>query len=93
MTVLPDAPHPGSGHERTSVMGREGDPDESVEAQRDDEIMRLPDVLRAVGLSRSTIYRLMERKAFPGSVPLTGERAIGWRRGDVRGWLADRRRV
>ena len=60
--------------------------------ERDDEIMRLPDVQRAVALSRSTIYRLKAEGKFPQSRSLTGRRAVGWRRGDIRAWLTDRRR-
>ena len=59
---------------------------------RDEEIMRLPEVLRTVGLSRSTIYRLIEEGKFPPPLRLTGSRAIGWRRGEIRAWLGGRRR-
>ncbi len=43
-----------------------------------DKILRCRDVQEATGLSRSTIYRMMERDDFPKASKLGG-RAIGWR--------------
>ena len=54
------------------------------------QILRLPDVRRLTGLSRSTIYEKMRRGTFPASVQL-GERAIGWFADDVNEWIAARR--
>lgn len=48
-------------------------------------IMRLPAVLLATGLTRSTVYRLMAERAFPTPVKLA-RRAVGWRQDDVREW-------
>jgi len=41
-------------------------------------IMRLPAVLLATGLTRSTLYRLMAQRAFPTPVKLA-KRSVGWR--------------
>lgn len=41
------------------------------------------------GLSRSTIYALMARGAFPKPVRLTGK-AVGWPESAVADWLAHR---
>lgn len=43
----------------------------------DRQLLRLPDVRRIVGLSRSEIYRRITLGQFPRSVPL-GERARAW---------------
>jgi prophage regulatory protein len=50
---------------------------------------RLPTVMRATGLGRSTIYRLMADGAFPAPVHL-GPRAVGWRWSDLDQWSASR---
>ena len=52
-------------------------------------ILRLPEVSRATGLSRSTIFRLVQAGSFPPSVALTA-RAIGWCSTDVEAWIAAR---
>jgi prophage regulatory protein len=49
-------------------------------------ILRLPAVTQYVGLSRSSIYRLMEKGLFPQSIRL-GLAAIGWDERDISIWL------
>ena len=55
----------------------------SDQAQR---ILRLNKVLDRTGLSRSNLYRKIERRTFPRQVRIS-ERCVGWREGDVEGWL------
>ena len=55
-----------------------------------DCIIRLPQALALVGLSRSQLYRLEARGAFPKRLQLTGARSIGWRLSDVEDWIASR---
>ena len=55
----------------------------SDQAQR---ILRLNKVLDRTGLSRSTLYRKIERRTFPRQVRIS-ERCVGWREGEVEGWL------
>lgn len=50
---------------------------------------RLPTVMQATGLGRSTIYRLVASGAFPAPVHL-GLRAIAWRWSDRDGWSESR---
>ncbi len=50
---------------------------------------RLPTVMQATGLGRSTIYRLVASGAFPRPVHL-GPRAVGWRWSDLEQWSATR---
>ena len=52
-------------------------------------VLRLPNVMARIGLSRSTIYHLMSRGAFPAPIRL-GVRAVGWRESDLADWLAQR---
>lgn len=46
-------------------------------------ILRLRDVLRMTGLSRSTLYNMIKRKDFPHQVSL-GARAVGWVKREVQ---------
>ena len=55
-------------------------------------ILRLPEVLARVGLSRSTVYQLMAAGDFPASVRLTPN-SVGWRRDDIDAWIASRVRT
>ena len=52
-------------------------------------ILRLPDVKRSTGLSRSTIYLRIGRGTFPKPVSLGG-RAVGWLEAEVQQWLQRR---
>ncbi|NOR30801.1 MAG: AlpA family phage regulatory protein [Sulfitobacter sp.] len=54
-----------------------------------DRILRCQDVLEITGLSRSTIYRMMERSEFPKPTRI-GMRAIGWRESIVGSWISTR---
>lgn len=54
----------------------------------DARILRLPEVVELVGLKTSAIYAAMRDGRFPASVRL-GERAVGWRAGDITRWLAE----
>lgn len=53
------------------------------------QLYRLPAVISLVGLSRSSIYRLMGNGAFPVPVKL-GQRAVAWRAADVHAWIESR---
>src|SRR5690606_18794264 len=53
-----------------------------------DRFMRLPEVLRVCGFSRSTLYEKMGNGRFPRHVRL-GENMVAWYESDVLGWLAD----
>ena len=50
---------------------------------------RLPTVLAATGLGRSTIYRLIAGGSFPAPVRL-GPRAVAWRWSDLDQWTRSR---
>jgi prophage regulatory protein len=49
-------------------------------------ILRLPEVMRSTGLSRSTIYLRIAQGAFPKPVSLGG-RAVGWLEAEIQEWL------
>lgn len=52
-------------------------------------ILRLPEVKKSTGLSRSTIYVRIAQGAFPKPVGLGG-RAVGWLEAEVQEWLERR---
>lgn len=51
-------------------------------------VVRVPEVLRITGMSRTTLWRRCRDGGFPQPVRLPGSAIIGWRAGDVRRWLA-----
>lgn len=55
-------------------------------------ILRLPDVLKATGLTRSPLYELMSDGDFPRPVKL-GRRAVGWKSSEVEQWIEGRERA
>ena len=51
-----------------------------------DRILRIKSVLERTGLSRSTLYRKIDRGEFPRQVKIS-ERCAGWRESAVRDWM------
>lgn len=62
---------------------------ESGAAVRRDRFLRLPEVIRVAGLSRSTIYALMKKGEFPKGVQLSA-RSVAWSESQVLQWVQDR---
>jgi prophage regulatory protein len=52
-------------------------------------ILRLPEVRKSTGLSRSTIYLRISQGTFPKPVSLGG-RAVGWLEAEIQDWLQRR---
>ena len=52
-------------------------------------IIRLPELLQTVGLSRPSIYRLMKLGEFPQQAKI-GLSAVGWSRAEVEQWIVER---
>lgn len=52
-------------------------------------ILRLPEVKRKTGQSRSTIYDKVQRREFPAPVKI-GKRAVGWIEAEIEAWLGER---
>jgi prophage regulatory protein len=51
-----------------------------------DRILRIGTVLQLTGLSRSTLYRKVQRGEFPKQIKLS-ERCAGWRQSSVHAWM------
>ena len=56
------------------------------------QVLRMPEVLSRIGLSRSTVWRLIKKEEFPKPIRLGG-RAIGWIEDDVESWIQSRSRT
>jgi prophage regulatory protein len=52
-------------------------------------ILRVDDLVKTIGLSRTTIWRLVRCKLFPQPITLS-ERAIGWDSAEIDSWIATR---
>lgn len=57
-----------------------------MQTEAPERILRIKTVLDRTGLSRSTMYRKMDKGTFPASVKIS-ERCAGWRESDVAAWL------
>lgn len=53
-----------------------------------ERILRIGEVLKRTGLSRSSLYRRIDQGRFPKQVRIT-DRCIGWRQSELNGWLAN----
>jgi prophage regulatory protein len=52
-------------------------------------LLRLPEVIGRVGLSRSTIYLYIEQGRFPKPIKL-GSRAVAWNSEDIDVWIQEK---
>lgn len=53
------------------------------------KMIKLPDVMEATALSRSSIYAFIKQGNFPQPIPL-GTRAVGWDAAEIQNWIAQR---
>jgi prophage regulatory protein len=51
-----------------------------------DTFLRVPDVLAAAGVSRSTLYEMMESGKFPKPVKPNDDRAVRWLASEIADW-------
>ncbi|UWQ07920.1 helix-turn-helix transcriptional regulator [Aliiroseovarius crassostreae] len=51
------------------------------------KLLRRPEVEALTGLSRTSIYRMMDEGEFPRPVRV-GKRAVAWREADLTEWLS-----
>ncbi|MCP4393014.1 MAG: AlpA family transcriptional regulator [Alphaproteobacteria bacterium] len=54
-----------------------------------ERILRLPEVIKLTGLSRSTIYSHIKENLFPSPINL-GARCVGWIESEVNEWIQSR---
>ncbi len=54
-------------------------------------ILRRPEVEARTGLSRSTLYELIQQGKFPKPIPLADSgKAVGWIDDEVNDWISER---
>lgn len=51
--------------------------------------IRLPEVMKRTGLSRSSIYDLIKQGAFPAQIGI-GVRSVAWLESDVAAWIQNK---
>ncbi len=86
--ACPVEPVPEVQPEKTGVTGIAGPGQGQHPAAEEpfDRILRIGEVCRIVGLSRSAIYRMARSDGFPRSRRLS-KHAVGWRLSEIRDWV------
>ncbi|KHK48579.1 hypothetical protein PI87_27805 [Ralstonia sp. A12] len=56
-----------------------------MSVQTPHRILRMPEVVKAVGLSRSSVYARIQAKAFPA--PIKMGRSAGWIESEIQAWI------
>jgi predicted DNA-binding transcriptional regulator AlpA len=77
---------------RRPTMRRQARKHARVRPVVDDPMVRPSGAMQMLGLSRTTLYRMVRRKEFPAPVALTAGGAIGWPSSVIRQWIEERRR-
>jgi prophage regulatory protein len=75
---------------RDDGQARSPKPEETPRSRSPIRILRLPQVMDAVGLRRAVIYKLQSEGRFPKRVKITGGRAVGRIEEEIQAWLAKR---
>ncbi len=52
-------------------------------------LIRLPEVMDRVGLSRSSIYQYIQQGRFPAQINL-GSRCVAWNSEDIDAWIQEK---
>lgn len=52
------------------------------------QFIKLPEVIKLTGLSRSSIYRGMRQGVFPATIQIS-TRSVAWNMADVQQWMQD----
>ena len=60
-----------------------------VSSPAQERVLRLPEVIHQCGLSRSTLYDLIARDAFPAQVSLGGKN-VAWLQSEITAWMEER---
>lgn len=61
----------------------------SLNESSEHRLIRLPEVMKLSGLSRTSVYRAVRLQTFPLPVKLGG-RAVAWRLSEVVDWIDSR---
>tara|TARA_B100001971_G_scaffold214550_1_gene252572 strand:- start:536 stop:904 length:369 start_codon:yes stop_codon:yes gene_type:complete len=69
-----------------SNLGSSAEQSNSDMCHSPNDLIRQGEVLKMTGLSRTTIYTLIQRGDFPSNIKLSA-RSVAWRRGDIWEWI------
>ena len=58
-----------------------------------DRLLRLPDALEVVGMSRSAWYEAMKRADAPKPYRLSGSKSVAWKQSELQAFIASRPRA
>jgi prophage regulatory protein len=92
-----DQPLPASSPEaitkRLHAQKSAGTDQDRIASNLDEVVLlRLPGVKEITGLSKSSLYALIQEKSFPAPVRL-GARTVAWVKSEVRQWALERIRA
>lgn len=79
-----------AGHQKINKESHEMNITLTAPAPRRSRILRLPQVMDAVGLSKATIYRLAQMGKFPKPFKI-GITAVGWDEAEIEFWIFERK--
>ncbi len=54
-----------------------------------DPVLKLPEVLRATALCKTSLYEMIKNDEFPSPIKL-GRRAVGWKQSTIIDWIDSR---
>ena len=57
-----------------------------------DRLIRLKELIKIIGLARSTVYLLLSKNKFPKPIKLT-EKTIVWRLSEIEKWIEERANI
>ncbi len=58
----------------------------------ENRILRLPEVLNRIGVSRATLHRMVQAQTFPAPCKITSK-STGWTSAQIDAWIAGREKV
>ncbi len=61
----------------------------TTEIRSQNTFLRIPDVIKTVGLCKASIYNMMTRGEFPRPKRLSS-RAVAWKLSDIQAWIESR---
>src|SRR5450432_2068429 len=79
------------------IIARKASRQTSIETHQEEDtivideqtFLRLPKVKALTGLSKSTLYSMIQQKSFPSSI-LLGRRTVAWLKSEVEQWISQR---
>jgi len=77
-------------HQQINKEGHEMNITLTPHPPRRSRVLRLPQVIDAVGLSKATIYRLAQMGKFPKPFKI-GITAVGWDEAEIEFWILERK--